>query len=49
VSIITAEPGLKLSAVAERVKVKPNYLYRLLPELAKDGKVVKRDKAWFPA
>jgi hypothetical protein len=49
VSIITAEPGLKLSAVAERMKVKPNYLYRLLPELAKDGKVVKRDKAWFPA
>ena len=26
--------------------IKQNYLYRVLPGLEKDGKVVKRDRGW---
>ena len=26
--------------------IKQNYLYRVLPALEKDGKVVKRDRGW---
>ena len=29
--------------------ITPNYLYRVLPELAKDGKVKKTGKGWEPA
>ena len=31
------------------MKIQPNYLYRVLPGLEKDGKVKKKDKGWYPA
>jgi hypothetical protein len=30
------------------MKIKRNYLYRVLPSLQTDGKVVKRDRGWHP-
>jgi hypothetical protein len=30
------------------MKVKPNYLYRVLPQLEKDGKLHKLDKGYHP-
>jgi DNA-binding HxlR family transcriptional regulator len=30
------------------MKIKANYLYRVLPELERDGKVTKRDKGYHP-
>jgi len=30
------------------MKIKPNYLYRIVPGLQKDGKLEKRDKGFHP-
>ena len=32
--------------IASAMGIKQNYLYRVLPALEKDGKVVKRDRGW---
>jgi DNA-binding HxlR family transcriptional regulator len=32
--------------MAKRMKIKANYLYRVLPQLEKDGKIHKRDKGY---
>ena len=34
--------------LAKRMKIKPNYLYRVLPQLEKDGKVAKKEKGYHP-
>jgi DNA invertase Pin-like site-specific DNA recombinase len=49
VKIITEEPGINPSQIAERLGIKPNYLYRVMNELRKDGQVVKRGRGYFPA
>jgi hypothetical protein len=46
--IITESPGLAIPELAKRMGIKDNYLYRVLPALAKDGHIVKRDRAWYP-
>lgn len=49
VSIVAADPGLKIPEIADRMGIKQNYLYRLLPELATAGKLVKAsDGGWHP-
>jgi Winged helix-turn-helix DNA-binding len=47
--LVRANPGISIAELAEKMKIKPNYLYRVLPQLQKDGKVRKRDKGWHPA
>jgi hypothetical protein len=42
------QPGITIAALAKRMKIKPNYLYRVLPQLEKDGKLHKRDKGYHP-
>jgi ParB/RepB/Spo0J family partition protein len=47
--LVTAEPGLTIPELAERLGIAQNYLYRILPELQKDGKVTKQDgRKWHP-
>ena len=41
-------PGITIAELAKRMKIKANYLYRLLPQLQKEGKVEKRDKGYHP-
>ena len=41
-------PGITIAEMAKRMKIKPNYLYRILPHLEKDGKINKRDKGYHP-
>ncbi len=41
-------PGITIAELAKRMKIKPNYLYRVLPQLEKDGKLHKRDKGYHP-
>ena len=43
-----ANPGITIGELANRMKIKANYLYRVLPQLQKEGKVVKRDKGYHP-
>lgn len=46
--LVHAHPGITLQEIAARMKIKANYLYRVLPQLEKDGKVSKRDKGYHP-
>lgn len=42
------QPGITIGEMAKRMEIKPNYLYRVLPGLEKDGKVHKRDNDYHP-
>jgi hypothetical protein len=40
-ALVEAKPGITIPEMAKEMGITPNYLYRILPELAKDGKVKK--------
>lgn len=46
--LVHAHPGITLQELAKRMKIKANYLYRLLPQLEKEGKVAKKEKGYHP-
>ena len=47
--LVRARPGITIAELADAMKIKANYLYRVLPQLEADGQVKKRDKGWHPA
>lgn len=49
VTLITAKPGISASDVAKKMKIKPNYLYRVLGDLEKEGRIKKDGKNYSPA
>ena len=48
-ALVQAKPGITIPEMGQEMGITPNYLYRVLPELAKDGKVKKVGKGWEPA
>jgi hypothetical protein len=48
-ALVQAKPGITIPEMGKEMSITPNYLYRVLPELAKDGKVKKAGKGWKPA
>ncbi len=46
VKLVAANPGISASEIAKQMKIKPNYLYRVLGELEKEGKVRKEGRAY---
>lgn len=46
--VVREQPGITIAELAQRLKIKPNYLYRVVPGLLKDGKLEKRDKGYHP-
>jgi ribosomal protein S25 len=46
--LVHTHPGITIGELAKRMKIKANYLYRVLPQLEKDGKIKKRDKGYHP-
>jgi hypothetical protein len=44
--LVKARPGITIPEIATEMGIKQNYLYRVLPGLEKDAKVVKRDRGW---
>jgi hypothetical protein len=46
--LVHQQPGITLAELAKRMKIQPNYLYRVLPHLVKDGKVTKHEKGYHP-
>jgi hypothetical protein len=46
--LVRESPGITISELAKKMNIKPNYLYRVLPELQRDGKVRKDGKKWHP-
>lgn len=49
VKLITENPGIGVSELGKKMKLKaPNYLYRVLPDLEKEGRVRKRGRGYHP-
>lgn len=46
---VAENPGIKASEIAEQLKIKPNYVYRVMADLVKDGRVTKKGTGYFPA
>jgi predicted Rossmann fold nucleotide-binding protein DprA/Smf involved in DNA uptake len=49
VSLVQKNPGISASEIAKSMKIKPNYLYRVLGELEKEGRVKKQGRQYHPA
>jgi ribosomal protein S25 len=48
VKLIEKSPGISASEIAKKMKIKPNYLYRVLGDLEKEGRVKKDGRKYFP-
>jgi hypothetical protein len=44
--LVKARPGITIPELAEAMGIKQNYLYRVMPSLAEDGRVTKSGKGW---
>jgi sugar-specific transcriptional regulator TrmB len=49
VKLIQSQPGISASDVAKTMKIKPNYLYRVLGDLEKEGRVKKDGRRYYPS
>ena len=47
-ALVRSTPGITIPEIAERMGIKQNYLYRVLPGLAEDGLVRKDGRGWHP-
>jgi hypothetical protein len=47
--LVKARPGITIPELAEAMGIKQNYLYRVMPGLADDGKVTKSGRGWHAA
>ena len=47
--LIAANPGRSASELAAEMKIKPNYVYRVLAELEQEGRIRKDGRAYHPA
>jgi hypothetical protein len=45
VALIRDNPGITIPQLAEKLKIQPNYLYRVVPKLVSDGLVTKDGSA----
>ena len=48
-SLVQGNPGIAIPELAEKMGIKQNYLYRVLPGLEQDGKVKRDGRGWHPA
>jgi hypothetical protein len=46
---VSANPGITASDIAKKMRIKPNYVYRVMGDLQKQGKVRKRGKGYVAA
>jgi len=44
--LVRAQPGVTIGELASAMKIKPNYLYRVLPALEKEGRVKRKGRGW---
>jgi transposase-like protein len=49
VKLVEQNPGISASEIAKQMKIKPNYLYRVLGEMEKEGRVTKQGREYHPA
>ncbi len=46
VSFVQGQPGITIPELAAKMKIKQNYLYRVLPGLEQDGTLEKKGRGW---
>jgi hypothetical protein len=46
--VITDNPGITISEIATKMNIQQNYLYRVIPNLQREGKVKKHGRGWHP-
>ncbi len=44
--LVRSKPGITIPEMAEAMGIKQNYLYRVVPDLEKDGLVTKSGRGW---
>jgi hypothetical protein len=44
--LVKSRPGITIPELAEAMGIKQNYLYRVMPGLAEEGKVAKSGRGW---
>jgi sugar-specific transcriptional regulator TrmB len=49
VALVEGSPGISASDIAKQMKIKPNYLYRVLGDLEKEGRVKKKGRQYYPS
>lgn len=49
VALVEGNPGISASDIAKQMKIKPNYLYRVLGDLEKEGRVTKKGRQYYPS
>lgn len=49
VELITTQPGISIRELAAKMGIRQNYLYRVLPGLEQEGKILRRADGWHPA
>lgn len=48
VKLVADKPGITASEIAKQLKIKPNYLYRVLGDLEKEGLIEKDGRSYNP-
>jgi hypothetical protein len=48
-TLVRERPGITIPEIAASLGTEPNYLYRVMPNLVKDGKVKRDGQGWHPA
>jgi DNA invertase Pin-like site-specific DNA recombinase len=49
VRLVKANQGISASEIAKKMRIKPNYLYRVLAELEREGRVKKDGRSYTAA
>lgn len=49
VALVEGNPGISASDIAQQMKIKPNYLYRVLGDLEKERRVTKKGRQYYPS
>jgi len=44
--LVRTRPGITIPEIAEAMGIQQNYLYRVMPSLAEEGKVTKSGRGW---
>jgi hypothetical protein len=47
-ALVKGQPGITIPELAAKMGIKQNYLYRVLPGLEQERKVVKQGRGWHP-
>jgi transposase-like protein len=48
VKMVAAHPGISAGQIAKEMKIQPNYMYRVMSELEKEGLVRKEGRGYHP-